>query len=51
MKTLSIIEYVIGQAVNLIIYIKYLGTTRKITSIAEVMGYDRKNSCYKIREL
>ena len=45
------IEYVIGQAVNLIIYIKYLGTTRKITSIAEVMGYDRKNSCYKIREL
>lgn len=45
------VEYVIGQAVNLIIYIKYIGTTRKVTSIVKVSGYDRKNDCYILKEL
>lgn len=45
------IEYVIGQAVDLIIYIKFIGTTRKVTSILEINDYSRKDNCYNLKEL
>ncbi len=41
----------IGRAVNLIIYLKYLGNRRIVEGIIEVAGYDAAPKNYKIRRL
>ena len=41
----------IGQAVNMIIYLKYLGNRRIVEEIIEVAGYDAAQKDYNIRRL
>ena len=41
----------IGQAVNLIVYLKYLGNRRIVEEIIEVNGYDAAKKEYKLKRL
>ena len=41
----------IGQAVNLIIYLKYTGHRRIVEDIIEVDGYDSKGQKYKLKKI
>lgn len=41
----------IGQAVNMIIYLKYLGNRRIVEEIIEVAGYDSAKKSYNIQRL
>ena len=44
-------EYVIGEAVDIIIYIECIGVQRKIDSILKVVEYDKKTEEYILEEL
>ena len=41
----------IGQAINMIVYLKYLGNRRIVEDIIEVDGYDAAQKEYKIKKL
>lgn len=44
-------EYVIGEAVDIIVYIECIGVKRKINSILKVIEYDKKTEEYVLEEL
>ena len=44
-------QMTIGQAVNIIAYLKYVGNRRYLEEIVEVNGFDRATMKYNIKKI